>query len=79
MSINSVNRGDWYGKPKYELVCDKCGHRPIREGSKKECISYAKQNKWKISSSYPFRKGSLFSHLCQFCNQTEWKNLEVKP
>ena len=80
MSINNIDRGDSYGKMRWELVCDKCGHHPIRDDSYAECVKYAKANNWKsksIRTTDAFKR-YIWSHLCPFCNQTEWKKVEVK-
>ena len=67
--INQLTDGD-YGRHfrgrAYELFCDICGEIGVRQETFKECVDYAKKNKWKSKSIRT--KDSYQRYLwCNYC------------
>lgn len=70
--IQISSRGDYYLRT-YELICNKCGKKPIREGNLKECKKYVKENRWVCMD----KKFPNTVHFCRKCYLEEWKEVKL--
>jgi hypothetical protein len=69
MSINRLEHTRYTRASEFELICDVCGEVGVSQGSFKDCVAYAKENKWKSKATRTTNSFARFQwvHYCEDC------------